>query len=250
VRIKLVSRTFPRLPTLFCQCLSFRVSCSSIDAKRYILPVEPCFPSCAACVCELVSRSFFKRWSKRYLLTQSADIPVRSSQRLGRLVERAALQPKLEMSTPTKKNHLPTPPTTARKPMQTKLPFPPQKSQYLPKLKPAKQEIAPIDDDLTWKTEFDQDLVQEVETLLEALITPEMSELERTLKSFDMNTKFGPQTNMSRLERYFRAVEFELNPDTKILAILRALDAVKDPSKRKELNIDKLLSSSWSGPQF
>ncbi len=162
----------------------------------------------------------------------------------------SSLQPKLEMSTPTKKNHLPSPPTTAKKPMQTKLPFPPQKSQYLPKLKPAKQEIAPIDDDLTWKTEFDQDLVQEVETLLEALITPEMSELERTLKSFDMNPRFGPQANMSRLERYFRAVEFELNPDTKILAILRALDAVKDPSKRKEFNIDKILSSSWSGPQF
>jgi len=159
------------------------------------------------------------------------------------------------MSTP-KKNPFPSPPATAKKQRQTKLEFAPTKttkqstkqSKPVKQEKQEKQEVILIDDE-TWKRQFGDDVVQRVERLIGGLAS-DSSELEQTLKSFDMATKFGPQANMPRMERFKRAQDLGLSPPVDVHAILCGLDGIKDPAKREQFNIDYLLLSTWSGPQF
>ena len=58
--------------------------------------------------------------------------------------------------------------------------------------------------------------------IVDPKVSQDLQDLE-ILKSFDLNLKYGPNLGLSRLERYQRALDLELNPPLEIKEILQRL---------------------------
>eukprot|EP00205_Picochlorum_sp_RCC944_P003406 CAMPEP_0182616636 /NCGR_PEP_ID=MMETSP1330-20130603/39046_1 /TAXON_ID=464278 /ORGANISM="Picochlorum sp., Strain RCC944" /LENGTH=111 /DNA_ID=CAMNT_0024836693 /DNA_START=73 /DNA_END=405 /DNA_ORIENTATION=- len=80
------------------------------------------------------------------------------------------------------------------------------------------------------QVELDSHKREEKERTREELENKEQREEreEKVLRQFDLNSKYGPCTGMTRIERWDRAQELGLNPPQEILTLLSKESTSKD----------------------
>jgi DNA polymerase delta, subunit 4 len=54
---------------------------------------------------------------------------------------------------------------------------------------------------------------------------PKISREENILRDFDLSLKYGPSRGLTRLQRYNRAVKFNLEPPAEVLALLTSKES-------------------------